>query len=75
MRLTFATDPKKPDIEMAKTISSDPVNPIADTVLINGFVYTMESATQNVEALAICEGKITALGSTAAISKYCARHT
>ncbi|NOZ66404.1 MAG: amidohydrolase, partial [Alphaproteobacteria bacterium] len=42
---------------------------IADKILINGFIYTMEPDQPNVEALAIRDGKILALGSSKNIRK------
>lgn len=47
----------------------------ADTVLLNGFVYTMEQDLPNTEAVAIRDGKITALGTSKEIRKSCGEKT
>lgn len=41
----------------------------ADTILINGFIYTMESDQPNAEAVAIRDGKIMAIGTSEDIRK------
>ena len=49
------------------TSAGDSVN--ADIILINGFIYTMESDQPNAEAVAIRDGKIMAIGTSEDIRK------
>lgn len=48
---------------------------IADTILINGNFYTVDEENPNVEALAIKEDKILALGTTTAIQAFADEQT
>ncbi|PCI34257.1 MAG: amidohydrolase 3 [Alphaproteobacteria bacterium] len=49
--------------------------PTADKILVNGFVYTMETDQPTVEALAIRDGKIMALGTSADMNKLADKTT
>lgn len=44
---------------------------IADTVLLDGFVYTVDERMPNAQALAVRNGTITAIEDTETIRKYC----
>ena len=46
------------------TPESQPEKHTADTIVFNGFIYTVEQDQPNVEAAAIRDGKIMALGTS-----------
>ena len=50
-------------------------NAPADTILINGFIYTMEPERPTAQAIAINNGKISALGTSEAIRSYAGKKT
>jgi predicted amidohydrolase YtcJ len=55
---------------VAVPVSAKPVKKAADTVLINGFVYTVDAKDRVAEALAIDDGVIVFVGKTAAARPY-----
>jgi len=60
---------------MADTAAPKPENGTADTVLLDGFVYTMEQDPVDTEAVAIRDGTIMAVGTSEALRKLCGKST